>query len=100
MRSALMLGLAIPVMHYVGMAAATFVPRSSITDHDSVSVGSLGLACIVVVTLAVLGLVYLSSTIDRKFSLQLQRLANSELRLQSIFNNMSEGMVVKDRAGN
>ena len=97
--SALLLGLAIPTMHYVGMAAVQFMPRSSITDHDSVSVSSIGLACIAVVTLLVLCFAILSSTINRKFLEQTLRLTERELQLQTIFDNMTEGILVLDRNG-
>jgi NO-binding membrane sensor protein with MHYT domain/signal transduction histidine kinase len=61
--SALVMGLAIPVMHYTGMAAASFVP-SSMAHHDlahAVSVSSLSVAGIAIVTFIVLGTVVLSN---------------------------------------
>jgi len=97
--SALLLGLAIPVMHYVGMAAVHFVPRYSEADRYAVSIGSIGLAGIVVVTLLILGFVFFSSMVDRKFLSQTQRLAEKELQLQTIFDNMTEGILVLDRNG-
>jgi two-component system, sensor histidine kinase and response regulator len=97
--AAILLGLAIPTMHYVGMAAVHFVPSPSVIDHDSVTVSSLGLACIVVVTLLILGFVFFSSILDRRFAAQARRLAEKELQLQAIFDNMTEGIVVLDRNG-
>jgi PAS domain S-box-containing protein len=94
--SALLLGLAIPVMHYVGMAAARFVPTSFVPDHDAVSVSNLGLACIVAVTLQILGFVFLSSMVNRRFSLQEHRLAENLVQLQAVFDNMTEAIVVVD----
>lgn len=61
--SALVMGLAIPVMHYTGMAAASFVP-STMAHHDlthAVSVSSLSVAGIAIVTFVVLGTVVLTS---------------------------------------
>jgi signal transduction histidine kinase/NO-binding membrane sensor protein with MHYT domain len=61
--SALVMGLAIPVMHYTGMAAASFVP-STIAHHDlthAVSVSSLSVAGIAIVTFIVLGTVVLTN---------------------------------------
>lgn len=61
--SAVVMGLAIPVMHYTGMAAATFVatdvPHGELTH--AVSVSSLSVAGIVIVTFVVLGVVLLAS---------------------------------------
>ncbi|MBL8266187.1 MHYT domain-containing protein [Steroidobacter sp.] len=61
--SALVMGAAIPVMHYTGMAAVTFIPSMS-HHHDvanAVSVSALGTVGIVLVTLLVLGLVPLAN---------------------------------------
>jgi NO-binding membrane sensor protein with MHYT domain len=94
--SALLMGLAIPTMHYVGMAAVYFMPRSSVTDHDAVSVTNIGLACIVVITLAVLGLVFASSSADRRLSAQSQQFAENLVKLQAVFYNLSDAVVVVD----
>jgi signal transduction histidine kinase len=61
--SALVMGLAIPVMHYTGMAAVTFTPSSAMHDDLShaVSVSSLGVTAIGLVTFVVLGAVFLSN---------------------------------------
>lgn len=61
--SALVMGAAIPVMHYTGMAAVTFMP-SMFHHHDlsnAVSVSALGTVGIVLVTLLLLGLVPLTN---------------------------------------
>jgi NO-binding membrane sensor protein with MHYT domain/nitrogen-specific signal transduction histidine kinase len=61
--SAVVMGLAIPVMHYTGMAAVTFTP--SLRMHDdlshAISVSSLGVTAIGLVTFVVLGAVFLSN---------------------------------------
>lgn len=60
---AVVMGAAIPVMHYTGMAAVTFIP-SSTHFHDlshAVSVSSLGTVAIIVITLLLLGLVPLAN---------------------------------------
>jgi PAS domain S-box-containing protein len=97
--TAVLMGLAIPTTHYVGMSAVHFVATPSVTDQDSVSVFSLGLATIVVATLLTLGLVFLSSIVDRRFLAQAQRLVERELQLQAVFDNMNEGVFVLDRNG-
>jgi len=94
--SAVLMGLAIPTMHYVGMAAVYFMPRSSVTDHDAVNVTSIGLACIVVATLAVLGLVFASSSVDRRLSAQSDQLAENIENLHGVFDNLTDAVVVVD----
>jgi two-component system sensor histidine kinase/response regulator len=61
--SAMVMGLAIPVMHYTGMAAVTFTPSSVMHDDLShaISVSSLGVTAIGLVTFVVLGAVFLSN---------------------------------------
>lgn len=70
--NAVVLGAAIPVMHYVGMAAAHFVPAPlplSALNH-AISISDLGVASITLITVLMLGLVFVSSTVDRSFSRQ------------------------------
>jgi two-component system, sensor histidine kinase and response regulator len=70
--SALVMGLAIPVVHYVGMAGAHFAPRP-LSDADlthAISISNLGLASIALVTLLILGVVFITASLDRRFSLQ------------------------------
>jgi len=80
--SALVMGLAIPTMHYVGMAAVSFHPMP-LTDADlvhTISMSDLGIAGIVVGTLTLLGLVLLTAVLDRRFSLQNLQLQMTEER--------------------
>jgi NO-binding membrane sensor protein with MHYT domain len=55
---ALLMGLAIPVMHYVGMAAVSFVPAplETSTLRHAITISQLGLVGIALSTLVVLGL--------------------------------------------
>jgi two-component system, sensor histidine kinase and response regulator len=80
--SAVVMGLAIPVMHYVGMAAVSFMPAPlpAIELRHAVSISELGLAGIGLVTLIILGLVILASMVDRRFSLHARELELSEER--------------------
>jgi PAS domain S-box-containing protein len=96
--SAIAMGLAIPVMHYVGMASARFVPAPSIEGSvaHAVSVSSLGLAGITAVTLMLLTAVYVSSAVDRHFSRQTQSFKEGRLQLQAIFDTMTEAIVILD----
>jgi len=91
--SALLLGLAIATMHYIGMAAVHFELRPTVTDHDSVSIG---FGSIIAMTLVILGLVFIASIVGRGFSRKEQELADNRLQLQAIFDNMNDGIVVLD----
>jgi two-component system, sensor histidine kinase and response regulator len=80
--SAIVLGAAIPVMHYTGMAAVTVKPEPSTPDlTHAVDISALGIAAIITVTFMVLGLALLTSAIDRRFAAQARQLRISEQRL-------------------
>src|SRR5258708_9326619 len=65
---AAVLGAAIPVMHYTGMAAASFTPASTALDlSHAVGISTLGTAGIARVTLVVLPLALRTSPGDRRF---------------------------------
>lgn len=84
--SAVVMGIAIAVMHYTGMAAATFTasPMSE-SDRYAVNITSLGASGVVVVTFMVLGLAILTSIADRRFSAQAMLLASTEERYRDLF---------------
>ncbi|TMA24819.1 MAG: PAS domain S-box protein [Deltaproteobacteria bacterium] len=64
---AVVMGAAIPVMHYTGMAAASFTPSSMPMDlSQAVSISTLGTGGIAAVTFVVLGLALLTSSVDRR----------------------------------
>src|SRR4029077_13743679 len=78
---AVVLGAAIPVMHYTGMAAASFTPSGMPADlSHAVSISTLGTAGIAAVTFIVLGLAMLTSWVDRRFSAQTLKLQEETLR--------------------
>jgi NO-binding membrane sensor protein with MHYT domain/signal transduction histidine kinase/CheY-like chemotaxis protein len=87
--SAVIMGAAIPVMHYTGMAAASFTsaPLSGDLAH-AVSISSLGLAGIVGVTLTALGLVLLTSTADRRVSIEIDQRERAEQALRNTEEQM------------
>jgi two-component system, sensor histidine kinase and response regulator len=69
--SALIMGAAIPTMHYTGMAAASFTSSVIAPDLSHVvDISSLGIAGIAVVTVTVLGGAILTSVVDRRFAAQ------------------------------
>jgi two-component system sensor histidine kinase/response regulator len=65
-RNALIMGLAIPVVHYVGMAAVTFVPAplSGAELKHAIDISNLGVASIALITL------FVTAAVDRMFALQ------------------------------
>jgi PAS domain S-box-containing protein len=68
---AVVMGSAIPVMHYTGMAAASFTPSSMPADlSHAVGISIVGATGIAVVTFLVLGLALLTSWMDRRFAEQ------------------------------
>jgi PAS domain S-box-containing protein len=83
--SALVMGAAIPVMHYTGMAAVTFTPMASpVETAHSVGINSLGIAGIGGVALLILILTIATSFVDRRFSAQALELHLSEQRYRQI----------------
>jgi PAS domain S-box-containing protein len=78
---AVLMGAAIPVMHYSGMAAASFTPSGMLPDlSHAVSISTLGPAGIASVTFIVLGLALLTSWIDRRFAAQALELQEEKLQ--------------------
>ena len=84
---AVVMGVGIPVMHYTGMAAASFTLSGTPADMShAVSISTLGTAGIAAVTFIVLGLALLTSSVDRRFAartleLQEEKLERSEAYL-------------------
>jgi PAS domain S-box-containing protein len=84
---AVVMGAAIPVMHYTGMAAASFTPSGMPADtFHAVSISTLGAAGIAAVTFILLGLALLTSWVDRRFAartleVQEEKLQQSEAYL-------------------
>ena len=84
--SAVVMGAAIPVMHYVGMAAAGFtqVPLDPNDLRHAVHVDNIGLAAITLATLLILVIVFVTSTVDRRFSLKTLEIRSGEQRYRQI----------------
>src|SRR6202030_2778798 len=78
---AVVMGAAIPVMHYTGMAAASFTHSDMPADlSHAVSMSTVGTAGIAAVTFAVLGLALLTSWVDRRFAAQTLELQEEKLQ--------------------
>jgi PAS domain S-box-containing protein len=83
---AVVMGAAIPVMHYTGMAAASFTPSDMPADlSHAVSTSTLGTAGIAAVTFIVLGLALLTSWVDRRFAAQTLELQEEKLQLSEAY---------------
>src|SRR5580704_15891771 len=94
--SAALMGAAIPVMHYTGMAAAGFKFTGEAPDlSQAVSISSLGITGITIVTFTVLGLAVLSSVMDRRYSI----LESSEERLRLIINTALDAVITMNAEG-
>src|SRR3984893_2000101 len=92
--SATIMGAAIPIMHYTGMAAATFMPSNAPLDlSHAINVTALGTAGIALITMMVLSLAVLSSIVDRKYSaqqaLQIQAAEAANVAKSEFLANMS-----------
>jgi PAS domain S-box-containing protein len=92
--SAVVMGAAIPVMHYTAMAAAKFMPTNEAPDlSHAVSITTLGTVGITTVTLLVLGLAILTSLFDRRFSAQTLELESAEQRYRLLFERSLAGVI-------
>jgi PAS domain S-box-containing protein len=90
--SATCMGLAIPVMHYTGMAAARFTAAGVVPDTaHSTSVTVFGTAGIALVTLMILALAVLSAVFDRRLSAQTRELEFAEQRYRQLFERSLAG---------
>jgi two-component system sensor histidine kinase/response regulator len=100
MASAIVMGAAIPVMHYTGMAAARFTPATVVPDTShAVSTSFLSIAGVSAVTLLVLNVAILTSAVGRRFSAQTFKLNESEKRVLAITQSAPDAIVSADSNG-
>lgn len=105
--SAGVMGAAITVMHYTGMAAVSFTSSTSVNgglslmavniDPATLSISALSTAGMVVVTFMVLGHTMLTARIDR--SEQALRLESNEMRYRKIVGTALDAFVGMDSNG-
>ena len=90
--TAVIMGSAIPLMHYTGMWAATFHPSTIPVDlSNSVGVSTVGIVTISAASFFVLGAAIASSVLDRLMALQKTYLASSRER-ELYFHTMAEAL--------
>jgi NO-binding membrane sensor protein with MHYT domain/signal transduction histidine kinase len=78
---AVVMGAAIPVMHYTGMAAASFTSSGMPVDlSHAVGISTLGTTGIAAATFIVLGLALLTSWVDRRFATQTLEVQQEKLQ--------------------
>src|SRR5580704_16681423 len=95
---AVVMGAAIPVMHYTGMAAASFTPSGMPMDLSrAVSISTLGAGGIAGATFIVLGLALLTSFVDRRFAAQ--ALEAQEEKLQQSEAYLAEAQSLSHTGG-
>src|SRR3984885_13686715 len=99
--NAFILGAAIPVMHYVGMAAAHFTPAAlppSALNH-AINISDLGVASVTLITVLMLGLVFITSIVDRSFGRQTLALEGSEQRYRLIVESTFDAFIALEDSG-
>ena len=88
--SAAVMGFAVVVMHYTGIAAATFLPSNLELDlSNALAVSSVAIGCIILFTLV--GLV-LTAVLNRRVSAESEKLRTSEERYRRFFERSLSGI--------
>lgn len=94
--STVVMGAAIPAMHYTGMAAAHFTAASGPVDLTSaISIGDLGTTAVASPTFLVLTLAIVTSMLDRRLGAQASNLA----RFQAIVESSHDAIVATELDG-
>jgi two-component system sensor histidine kinase/response regulator len=99
--TAVTMGAAIPSMHYVGMAAVSYTPQPLDMNglRHAVDISDLGIVSITLITLVILGFVFLTSMVDRRFAVQATALQSSEQRFRLIVETALDAFLQIDPRG-
>jgi NO-binding membrane sensor protein with MHYT domain len=98
--SAVAMGLAIPIMHYTGMAATSYTSSGIVPDlSHSISITIFGISGISVVVVMILSLVVLTSIFDRRLSAQSLELESAEQRYRLLFERSLAGVLRTSQDG-
>jgi PAS domain S-box-containing protein len=99
--AAIVMGAAIPVTHYTGMAAARFTAANAIKGSiaHALNISALGTVSIACVSFMVLGIAVVTSLIDRRFSAQAMELESSEHRSRQILETSFDAFAEMDADG-
>ena len=97
---AVILGLAIPVMHYTGMAAVSFrAMNGKLNLTHCADISAVANFAIFAVTGTILGFALITSLIDRRISGQHLTLESERKMLRALIDHIPESMYVKDTEG-
>ncbi|NUQ31082.1 MAG: response regulator [Acidobacteriaceae bacterium] len=96
--TSVVMGGAIPVMHYTGMAAASFmpIPMREVDLRHAINISDLGVLTITLTAVLLLGLVFLTATVDRRFAQQALQLQSSEQRYRLIVESAFDAFLEID----
>ncbi|HEY1422185.1 MAG TPA: response regulator [Candidatus Acidoferrum sp.] len=96
--SAVVMGAAIPVMHYTGMAAANFTASPDVHEGlaHALSISGLGQSSVIAVTFMILGLAIVTSLVDQRISTQALELQASEKRFRNVFEGAEIGIAIAE----
>ena len=96
----LVLGLAIPVMHYIGIAAVTFKASAPPTDlSHAVGISEVANLAIFFLIAVILAFALITSVIDKRISRQQLVLESERKMLRALIDHIPDCMYVKDYEG-
>ena len=99
--NAFILGAAIPATHYIGMAACHFVPGPfPLTGLKyAISNSDLEITGVALITVVMLGLVFITTAVDRNFGRQALALKGSEQRYRRIVESTFDAFLAMGPGG-